>query len=239
MRYSPGDVTDAYSSTREPFPFLELPREIRDQIYFYVCGGLALLPDLTSYRTKPHKPTSAISLSTKISAPKEWRVPNIEDWLCAPSKYWPVLLNALSVSRQVHDEAALVFYSSSIFRIRKMDDFHSFTNRIRPELRAQIRRLEFNFNSFHLREWKELLKFTLPSRFQSLRYLKIVLSEYDKPDDFRKLQDRQLGGHRSVEVSILASDYKSLALRERDEENARVIIGWLEHSLIDDAGSSQ
>ncbi len=231
MRYSRCDVTHECSSIQEPFPFLELPREIRDQIYFYVCGSLALLPDLTSYRTKPRKPIFPISLLNQRSATKGWRVSNIEDWLCAPSKYWPTALNALLVSRQVYEEAALVLYSSSTFRIRKINNVHSLTLRIRPKLRAQIRRLELNFYSFHLRKWEDLLKTTLPSRFQSLRYLKIVLFEYDQPGDFRKLQVRQLGRHRSLEVSILASDYKSLDLRERDGKIARIIVFWLEHSL--------
>ncbi len=131
----------------------------------------------------------------------------------------------------MYEEAALVLYSSSTFRIRKINNAHSLTLRIRPKLRAQIWRLEFNFYSFHLRKWEDLLKTTLPSRFPSLRYLKIVLFEYNQPGDFRKLQILQLGGHRSLEVSILASDYKSIVLRERDRKIARIILFWLENAL--------
>lgn len=93
-----------------------------------------------------------------------------------------------------------------------------------------MRRPDFSCYSFHLRKCEDFPKFVLALRFQSLRYLKIVLFEYDKPDDFNKLQTRHVGGVRSMEVSILASDYRSSALRERDEENAEVIVGWLEHS---------
>lgn len=74
-------------------------------------------------------------------------------------------------------------------------------------------------------------KFGLALRFQSLRHFKILLFEYGKPSDFRKLQDRHVGGVRSLEVSILTSVYESPALRERDGKNARVIMRWLEHSF--------
>lgn len=224
-------MAHAYYSIQKPFPFLELPREIRDQIYFYACGNLALCADFTVDHTVSRRYASTMSSWIRVSATKQWRLLNMKDRPCASSKYWPTALNALLVSRQVHYEAALVFYSSSIFRIRKIKDVHSLTLRIRPGLRAQIRRLELNFYSFHLRTWEYLLKFSLALQFQLLRYLKIVLFEYDKPENLRKLQDCHLGGYCPLELLILASDYKSKELRNRDEEYAKIIIEWLEGSF--------
>jgi len=81
-----------------PFPFLSLPRELRDQVYFHY------LPHTLAYHQPTSKALSIWSLRAKI------------DWPARPREPHPYLTLFLA-NRQLHIEAQEVLFRSSTIRL--------------------------------------------------------------------------------------------------------------------------
>lgn len=95
-----------------PFPFLDLPSEIRLRVYHFIL--------FTPTRKSALRPNGTIGSSAKKSKP------------LAPSSHRIALF---LVSHRIHDEATHHFYSSQTFRIFPVQDFSRM-----PTLRALPRR---------------------------------------------------------------------------------------------------
>lgn len=98
---------------REPFPFLNLPSEIRLRVYHFVLFT-------PTRKSGVLKNAGTVGSSAKKSKP------------IAPTSHRIALF---LVSRRVHDEASHMFYSSQIFRLFPVQDFSR-----RPTVRALPRR---------------------------------------------------------------------------------------------------
>ncbi|KAF3315370.1 hypothetical protein TWF173_003910 [Orbilia oligospora] len=94
-----------------PFPFLSLPREIRDEIYTHLL--------IVDSEPLPLESAEAFGKPAHAYSPfGEWRrrvQPIFED-------FPKVDLSIFRVSRQIHEEASAIFYGKNIFPIRVLVD---------------------------------------------------------------------------------------------------------------------
>jgi hypothetical protein len=155
--------TDSDSRLTEPFPILDLPRELRDRILFHICGDqireiVLDKEDNTKLRSMPAPGPPiirGITDSAKINT-----------------------MNILLLSRQLAVEAARVVYTTSLFCFHKPGTFRSFVATTPTEHLSLISKV---YMSFHVRNpkdrsvWEDLL-----TKTDSLSQLKTLKKLYLK-----------------------------------------------------------
>ncbi len=189
--FSDFDSVNAASSFNGPFPFFELPREIRDHIYSHVFETqiIDVLP-CEDYSAELGKRYSASKL------------------------LGPIIGETLPVSRRFLHEAILAFFSTSVFRFHDFNSFSCFNDSLPPTYRGAIRSLEFKLNTStyegeeEREQWQRAFKDKIWTQLNCLQYLNIELSSKGRKSSPRaesrvcRLQASRPGGVRPLNVVI-------------------------------------
>lgn len=169
--------TDSDSSLTKPFPILNLPRELRDRILFYICGDqireiVIDKEDDTKLRSMP--------------APGPPIIGRIMD---------PAKINTMYIfllSRQLAVEAARVMYTTSLFCFRKPGTFLSFVATTPTKHLSLISKVYMSFHIWNARErsvWKDFLtKTDSLSQLKTLKKLYLKLTVRPLPTRGRPLR---------------------------------------------------
>lgn len=155
--------TDSDSSLTEPFPILDLPRELRDRILFHICGDqireiVLDKEDNTKLRSMPAPGPPiirGITDSAKINT-----------------------MNIILLSRQLAVEAARVMYTTSLFCFRKPGTFRSFVATTPTKHLSLIFKVYMSFHVWNPKDrsvWEDLL-----TKTDSLSQLKTLKKLYFK-----------------------------------------------------------
>ncbi|KAK2805235.1 hypothetical protein FQN50_006260 [Emmonsiellopsis sp. PD_5] len=122
--------------------FLQLPRELRDIIYYYALRR----PTDAELRIKPGRchwdPPGAAEDEMPIVSLK---APDVDLWAGREE-----MSRLLRVNRQIHDEASEVLYSAFTFTLQYVD-IHCWRHNLSPTLVRRVRRLAMTVVSLHWR----------------------------------------------------------------------------------------
>ena len=225
-------------SMNKPFPFLKLPREIRDQIYFHTIGDLFI----RLYSIYHGRPDQLVSTSRVFST--RWQ--NAKD---RPSHEKTMQL--LLLSRQFSTEIAPVLYSTSIFNFNSGLVFQRFLSTVNPRnldimtklyLTCDIRDPEGR------QDWDNYLASNLASRLKGLRSLVFYLVVSPSAQDYNAFNHRKGELHLSssrlfpvlrcatLRVSVdpgFGSDAEA-KVKQYLEELGRFVMGGEEDGLLED-----
>lgn len=131
------DSTTSPPSAQEPSRFLDLPLEIRGQIYGYLlpCNGTGILqttPRSTTPQYYPPSPPGSTN-SQRLSDPKDTRT-------------WPEIIR---VSKQIHDQVHTYFFFNSIIKIHIDETGYSF-------LEKEMAGYYLDYETFKVRELQRM-----------------------------------------------------------------------------------
>ena len=172
-----------------PITFFDLPREIRDKIYFYLCGDQIIYLYMLDGVRDLYSSTQYRRLGTVIA-----RGPPVECMQRLPSRKtrYGLLMPAMIMKslpflcRQTRREAMHVLYSTSTFHFHDRETFLRFNYLLPLALRHQIRAIGLNLKllptgSGRFDEWKPIVTRYIVPQYRGLLYLEIVLSDGGYP----------------------------------------------------------
>ena len=156
-----------------PTTFFDLPREIRDKIYFYLCGDQTIYLYLRG------------SVLHLLSSAQYRRLPSLKTGyrVLTPA----MTLKSLSfVCRQVRKEAMSILYSTSHLHFHDRETFLRFNHLLPLAHRSQIRAIGLNLTllpsgSGRFDQWKPIITRYIVPQYRGLLYLEIVLSDGGYP----------------------------------------------------------
>ena len=166
------------------FEFFQLPREIRDQIYLFLCG----YNKIKSVRDWK-KGLKVVKMSS--GPPEHWESPS---WKNTASQ-----LQQLQVSSQFYKEAATILYSSSRFDFGEPKSVAHFLSGLHPKFQSRIRLLHLTISASQpdLQLWRKLFKEYAVTRFPSLRVIRIDVRDA-KERDMAKLPEVRFYSSKSL-----------------------------------------
>ncbi|EKG12099.1 hypothetical protein MPH_10810 [Macrophomina phaseolina MS6] len=125
---------------RRIFPFLSLPRELRDMIYEYAVGSPTTvhIPDKEPY-------TSKTIYIIETQARYRHHARRADRTNCSKRyEVNPIAASLLGVNKQIHAEAAPVLYSANRFRFSDPVAMHTFVNQLSRPTRGLLRSVELS-----------------------------------------------------------------------------------------------
>lgn len=156
-RFSGTDITRA-------FRILDLPRELRDQIYYLICGD----HDIDIFYRNARGPTQLYSEIDFLST-----IANIEH-----KTRFPSLKDILSVSRQFSAEAKETIYKTNRFCFRSPRAFRTFIDRLSPSSLSILAHLQIDLKTTCCVEdtWiHQLISSCVVARLPGLLYLRLKI----------------------------------------------------------------
>ena len=112
-------VTNAKSRSEPMLTFFDLPREIRDLIYFHHCGNRSIPAPTPNLAAVPSRKRQFISTTHSLQE------------IHARNSLGTMFLDPLKVSRQFYAETTLALYSTSRLRFNGINDFLQFVAGVR------------------------------------------------------------------------------------------------------------
>ena len=220
----PVEPASPTSVSPQPFPFLRLPREIRDLIYYYTL--------LRSYTG-----STLVSLDTCFVSHKAWDVPALDYWGSEKAT------RLFRVNHQISNEAIELFYSSFTMQFDPLMDVDqvnaTFRDMLSPRIRGLISTIGFTINSCTLfdqftldSEEKQRQAFeALVQLLPNMRHIKLTLSIVG-PDVRESQYDRMvsriltmLSPLKGAIVLVLEKSSNENAQRTRISSELREVLG--------------
>lgn len=165
----------------EPFPILDLPRELRDRILFYICGDQNILISLDEED------------KSKVRSMPAPGPPIIRCIANEATRHQTNTMKILLISRQLAVEAARIVYSTSLFCFRDPKTFLSFVASTSTKSLGFISKMSMNFNVWYHKAravWEELIN--KPDSLSQLKtlsllHLKLVMKPSPAPGRHSRL----------------------------------------------------
>ena len=172
-----------------PTTFFDLPREIRDKIYFYLCGDQIIYLYLRGAVRNLLSSTQYGRLGSAIA-----RGPPVEgvQRLPSPRTRYRLLMPAVTmkslpfVCRQIRKEAMSILYSTSTLHFHDRETFLRFNHLLPFTHRSKIRAIGLNLKllpsgSGRFDQWKPIVTRYIVPQYRGLLYLEVVLSDGGYP----------------------------------------------------------
>ena len=164
-----------HGSSDKPFRFFDLAREIRDQIYFFMCGD----QEVEIFLDPKHDFRCLLVTWARITI--------CDDPGSVSRSRRPTMMELFLLSRQFSTEAAHTLYTTSRFYFFYPGALFKFLSTVPMETLRQIHAVFMNFTTQDLSErliWEDILDTALITRLQGLRQLTLQLKIWDANDTF-------------------------------------------------------
>ena len=183
---------------------LRLPRELRDCIWEYVCGG-QLIHVKNSYGL-------CCYICKATDSPRTTYLRTLEEpktEYCEKHALNPEIKNHVScygrnklnlefqrTSRQIYHETTPIIYGMNIFSFSNAMIWFRFMITLKPQFRALIKRMQLDITISKLRdcgEWSETLTIPLVRSLTGLKTLHVsIWLKLGRPDEFRKIKEHMM-----------------------------------------------
>ncbi|KAI7482380.1 hypothetical protein KC351_g5783 [Hortaea werneckii] len=236
--------------------FSKLPSEIRDVIWQYVFGGLAIhiSDDALDYNTcvakvcQLHVDPELEAIHLRKGEQTPYHVRHLrcfeppDQQSSNPCDQPQALVSILRVCRQIHDEAALIPFIANFFSFARFTSLSRFLDRLVPAQAHAIQRLAWLEHSNWSSHWSQTAGTALRRRVPSLSQV-VVFVEFRQASIELFLRNGHTRGVRAADLSEflqglaggflakadVAPLYHSSRLKNRDQFKGRV---W--HWAIDE-----
>lgn len=156
------------------FPFLELPAELRNEIYVLVLGGRVIHGHVGRLCALPMDQNEAYLSSMLPPGPESSELFSGRHKFCTALVSEHLALNVLLTCRQVHTEAREVPFSDNIFAFRRPENLIGFLKRIGNARAARVRDILF-YSANNLRFWSDAAHELAALPLHGLRIVRLYL----------------------------------------------------------------
>ena len=193
-------------SSVEQFPFMDLPREIRDMIYeaCLAFDGAIFVRDQRTEETHgtPFYPRQRQDFDRRMSS--------IEASTTAPER------NLFYVSKQVYEEALPIFYSNNTFELTSLTEMEKFIHHMGLKNRPYLRSVMVYYEAENFEYQRPLSLF---ARCVGLRDLTLVLCD-------ECMEYTETGSCRTDSSALKELPAFNTLLRMRGLDNVRLVPSW-------------